>query len=70
VVAAASAMRFPALALVLAAALPESQRVIPVVIVYAVVAFLAATAYGVVMSRRRSKRETPIVPIGAAPRRV
>jgi len=69
VVAAASAMRFPALALVLAAALPESQRVIPVVIVYAVVAFLAATTYGLVMSRRRPKRETPIVPIRVAPRR-
>ena len=43
VVAAASAMRFPALALVLAAALPGGKRVIPVVLVYVAVAFLATT---------------------------
>jgi BASS family bile acid:Na+ symporter len=69
VVAAASAMRFPALALVLAAALPGGRRVIPVVIVYVVVSFIATTVYGIVMARRR-KGETPIIPIGAAPRRV
>ena len=70
VVAAASAMRFPALALVLAAALPQGHRVTPVVIVYAVVAFLATTIYGMVMARRRRpERETPVVPIGASPRR-
>jgi BASS family bile acid:Na+ symporter len=68
VVAAASAMRFPALALVLAAALPGGHRVIPVVIVYVAVAFLATTVYGVITARRR-KRQTPIIPIGAAPRR-
>jgi len=68
VVAAASAMRFPALALVLAAALPRGHEVIPVVIVYVACAFLATTIYGVVMARRR-KRETPIIPIGATPRR-
>ena len=55
-------MRFPALALVLAAALPGGKRVIPVVLVYVVCAFLATTLYGVVMARRR-KRETPIIPI-------
>ena len=69
VVAAASAMRFPALALVLAAALPQGHRVTPVVIVYAVVAFLATTIYGMVMARRRPERETPVVLIGASPRR-
>ena len=68
VVAAASAMRFPALALVLAAALPEGQRVIPVVLAYVLAAFAATTVYGVIMSRRGSKHETPVVPIGAAPR--
>jgi bile acid:Na+ symporter, BASS family len=68
VVAAASAMRFPALALVLAAALPQGQRVIPVVLAYVLAAFAATTVYGVIMSRRGSKHETPVVPIGAAPR--
>jgi BASS family bile acid:Na+ symporter len=68
VVAVASAMRFPALALVLAAALPRGHEVIPVVIVYVAVAFVATTVYGMIMARRR-KRETPVVPIGAAPRR-
>jgi BASS family bile acid:Na+ symporter len=69
VVAVASAMRFPALALVLAAALPRGHEVIPVVLVYVLAAFLATTIYGAIMVRRRSKSETPIVPIGAAPRR-
>ena len=68
VVAAASAMRFPALALVLAAALPQGQRVIPVVLAYVLAAFAATTVYGAIMGRRRSKHETPVVPIGAAPR--
>ena len=68
VVAAASAMRFPALALVLAAALPQGQRVIPVVLAYVLAAFAATTVYGAIMTRRRSKHETPVVPIGAAPR--
>jgi bile acid:Na+ symporter, BASS family len=69
VVATASTMRFPALALVLAAALPRGQQVIPVVIVYVAVAFLATTIYGAIMARRR-KRETPIIPIGSpTPRR-
>jgi len=68
VVAVASAMRFPALALVLAAALPRGHEVLPVVIVYVAVAFLATTIYGLIMARRR-KHETPIIPIGATPRR-
>jgi bile acid:Na+ symporter, BASS family len=67
VVAAASAMRFPALALVLAAALPGGHRVIPVVLAYVLCAFVATTLYGVIMARRR-RRETPIIPIGATPR--
>jgi BASS family bile acid:Na+ symporter len=70
VVAAASAMRFPALALVLAAALPRGHLVIPVVIVYVVVAFIATTVYGLIMARRHAKDDTtPVVPIGAATRR-
>jgi BASS family bile acid:Na+ symporter len=68
VVAAASAMRFPALALVLAAALPQGHRVIPAVLAYVLAAFAATTVYGVIMTRGRSKHETPVVPIGAAPR--
>lgn len=82
VVAAASAMRFPALALVLAAALPRGHLVIPVVLVYVVVAFLATTIYSLAMARRMARRDShgrdeedekeraPVVPIGAAPRRV
>ena len=69
VVAVASAMRFPALALVLAAALPRGNEVIPVILVYVLAAFLATTIYSAIMARRRSKSETPVVPIGAAPRR-
>jgi bile acid:Na+ symporter, BASS family len=68
VVAVASAMRFPALALVLAAALPRGHEVIPVIIVYVAVAFLATAVYGMIMARRQ-KRQTPVIPIGAAPRR-
>jgi bile acid:Na+ symporter, BASS family len=69
VVAVASAMRFPALALVLAAALPRGHEVIPVILVYVLAAFVATTIYSAIMARRRSKSETPVVPIGAAPRR-
>ena len=67
VVAAASAMRFPALALVLAAAMPGGNQVIPVVLAYVLCAFVATTLYGLIMARRR-RHETPIIPIGATPR--
>jgi BASS family bile acid:Na+ symporter len=70
VVAVASVMRFPALSLVLAAALPiDAKRVIPVVVAYVVAAFVAVTLYGLVI-RRRARRHRPrlMVPAGTAPR--
>lgn len=51
----AATMRFPALALVLAAAIPNGHRVIPVVVAYVVASLLAVTAYGLVMGRRERR---------------
>jgi BASS family bile acid:Na+ symporter len=56
VVAAASVMRFPALALVIASVTRQGQRLMPVILAYAIVAFVLLAAYGLVMSRRRSER--------------
>jgi bile acid:Na+ symporter, BASS family len=56
-VAIASAMRFPALALLLASIAPLGRQLIPVVFVYVVIALLAVTVYGWVTHRRR--REAP-----------
>jgi BASS family bile acid:Na+ symporter len=52
VIAAASAMRFPALALALAAVFPNAKQVVPAVLVYVLSALVAMTAYGVLMARR------------------
>ena len=69
VVAAASAMRFPALALVLAAAMPGGRQVLPVVIVYVLLSVLIVTAYGALMGRRRGKQgEAAVTPLRPAPR--
>jgi bile acid:Na+ symporter, BASS family len=68
VVAAAASMRFPALALVLAHAMPQGRRVIPVVLVYVIVAFVLMTVYGAVVARRQ-KREANVAPISALPQR-
>jgi BASS family bile acid:Na+ symporter len=69
VVAAASVMRFPALALALASVTREMHRVIPVIIAYILMAFVMLALYGLVMSRRtRRTREKPVVPISAVPR--
>jgi len=69
IVAAASAMRFPALALVLAAAMPRGEQVLPVVIAYALVSVLILTAYGAVMSRRRHRKQgEAVTPLRPAPR--
>jgi bile acid:Na+ symporter, BASS family len=70
IVAVASVMRFPALSLTLAAALPEQgKRVIPVVIAYVLAAFVAMTLYGL-WTRRRTQRRRPrlVVPARTAPR--
>jgi bile acid:Na+ symporter, BASS family len=58
VVAVASVMRFPALSLTLAAALPEGKRVIPVVIAYVLCAFVAMTVYGL-STRRWTRQRNP-----------
>jgi BASS family bile acid:Na+ symporter len=69
VVAAASVMRFPALALALASVTRQGQRLIPVIIVYILVGFVLLAAYGLATSRRHRKRERePIVPVRAVPR--
>jgi BASS family bile acid:Na+ symporter len=68
VVAVASVMRFPALALTLASALPEGKRFIPEVIVYVLVAFAAMSVYGLVS--RRGERRRPRLVVHAAPRPV
>jgi bile acid:Na+ symporter, BASS family len=69
VVAAASVMRFPALALALAAVLPQGQRVIPVILVYVICAFVMLAVYGALMARRRRKiGEEPATPLHVAPR--
>jgi BASS family bile acid:Na+ symporter len=70
VVAAASVMRFPALALALAAVTPLGKTLMPAVIVYVVVGFLTLTAYGALMthhSRRRAGGGT-VTPLRVAPR--
>jgi bile acid:Na+ symporter, BASS family len=73
VVAAASVMRFPALALALAAVPPRGKEMIPVVLVYVLAAFLILAAYGAFMARRRRKvdqgggHET-LTPLRPAPR--
>jgi BASS family bile acid:Na+ symporter len=69
VVAVASVMRFPALALTLASALPEGKRFMPEVLVYALVAFAAMTVYGLLTGRKERRRGRVIVPARtAAPR--
>jgi BASS family bile acid:Na+ symporter len=68
VVAASASMRFPALALVLAHAMPHGQQLIPVVLVYVILAFLSMTVYGAVVARRQ-KRERHVAPISALPQR-
>jgi len=57
VVAAASVMRFPALALALASVTRQGRQLIPVIIAYILVGFVLLAAYGLVTSRRQRKRE-------------
>jgi BASS family bile acid:Na+ symporter len=62
VVAVASVMRFPALSLTLAAALPgDGKRVIPVVVAYVFAAFVAMTLYGLVTRRRAERRRLRLI---------
>jgi BASS family bile acid:Na+ symporter len=57
VVANASVMRFPILGLTLAAALPQSERVVAVVVVYLLMAMLALLVYVVVLRRISAPRK-------------
>jgi BASS family bile acid:Na+ symporter len=56
VVANASAMRFPILGLTLAAALPQSDKVVSVVVVYLLMAMVALLVYAVLMRQASSPR--------------
>jgi predicted ATPase len=63
-------MRFPALALALAAATPRGKALMPVVIVYVLVGFLTVTAYGALMARRAHQTGGgSVTPLRAVPRR-
>jgi BASS family bile acid:Na+ symporter len=56
VLAAASALRFPALALLLATRLPRGHQIVPVVFAYVVAALVVVTGYGIVMGGRERRR--------------
>jgi BASS family bile acid:Na+ symporter len=58
VVAAASAMRFPALALALASVIRQGHRLIPVILAYVIASFVLLSVYGLLMSRQRGERAT------------
>lgn len=53
VVAAASVMRFPALALALASVTRQAHRLIPVILAYVIASFVLLSGYGLVMARQR-----------------
>jgi BASS family bile acid:Na+ symporter len=57
VVAAASVMRFPALALALASVTRQAQRLMPVILAYVIAAFVLLSVYGLVMARQRRRRD-------------
>jgi BASS family bile acid:Na+ symporter len=69
VVAAASAMRFPALALALATATPAGRRLLPVVLDYAVLALLSVVLYGAIIGRwQRRRPASNVTPLRVVPR--
>jgi BASS family bile acid:Na+ symporter len=68
VVAAASVMRFPALALALASVTRQARQLIPVIVAYVVTSFVLLVVYGLVMSRRVRKREAVAPPLRTVPR--
>jgi len=69
VVAAASVMRFPALALALALMTRQGRALLPTIIAYVVAAVVLLAGYGLVVSRRHRKRERErISPVRAVPR--
>jgi bile acid:Na+ symporter, BASS family len=68
VVAVSSVMRFPALALMLSAALPEGRRFLPEVLVYVLVSLLVMTAYTRLRGRNERRRPRLVVSPRTAPR--
>lgn len=64
-----SAMRFPALALLLAHAAPRGREFIPVILAYVICSFVLVAVYEGVTARRRKRGEHPPVP-AAQQRRV
>jgi BASS family bile acid:Na+ symporter len=59
VLAAYSAMRFPALALLLAMAAPAGRKLFPVVLAYVMVSIAMVTLYGAILHRRARRRARP-----------
>jgi BASS family bile acid:Na+ symporter len=57
VVAAASVMRFPALALALASVTRQGHRVLPVILAYVIASLVVLGVYGLVMSRRQQRHQ-------------
>jgi len=57
-----SAMRFPALALLLAHAAPRGRQFTPVILAYVLCTFALVTVYEAVTARRRKRGEHPPVP--------
>lgn len=53
------AMRFPALALLLASAAPRGREFVPVVLAYVIVSFAVVALYGAATSARRASRGRP-----------
>ena len=69
VVAAASVMRFPALGLALASVTRAGPRLVPVVIVYVLMAFLALVLYGALVGAwRRRRPASNVTPLRVVPR--
>jgi predicted Na+-dependent transporter len=68
VLAVASVMRFPALALTIAQALPNGRRVLPGVLAYVMASLLVVTAYGMLTKRRQPRQPRLVKPLGASPR--
>ena len=64
-----SAMRFPALALLLAHAAPRGRQFIPVIVAYVICSFVLVAVYEAMTARRRQRGEHPPVP-AAQQRRV
>lgn len=60
VVAAASVMRFPALALALASVTRQGHRLLPVILAYIIASFIVLAVYGLVMSRRQREAGAPV----------